>query len=144
MPAAFFVLVASRRAVRLRPLLSGTSGVLALVTAVLAPLLELSIWAALACIVTGVAILAWGAARHSLVYTLAGAIVGLVGVGLQVSLAIQVNEFARWGSLMVGGVALIVGASLAERNKGRLAAWFRPAADGARHDSALPPLSRNG
>jgi hypothetical protein len=63
------------------------------------------------------------------VTTLAGGIVGIVGVGLQVSLAVQVNEFMRWGSLMLGGVLLIVGASLAERYKGRISSWFRPATD---------------
>jgi hypothetical protein len=86
-------------------------------------------WAALACILTGVGVLTWGAARRSLVTAIAGGIVGFIGVGLQVSLAIQVSEFMRWGSLMLGGVLLIVGASLAERYKGRLSAWFRPAAE---------------
>src|SRR6185295_10784525 len=105
------------------------AGAMALVTAVAAPLVELSTWAALACIVTGVAVLAWGAARRSILYTLAGAVVGVVGVGLQVSLAVEVNEFMRWGSLTAGGLLLIVGASLADRHKGRLTAWFRPSAE---------------
>ena len=127
LPAALFVFVASRRADRLHPILRALAGTIAALTAATAPIIELSTWSALACIVTGVAILAWGAARHSLVYTLAGAIVGLVGVGLQVSLAVQVNDFVRWGSLLAFGIVLILGASLAERNKGRLTEWFRPA-----------------
>jgi hypothetical protein len=129
LPSAAIMLVASRRAVQLRPLLTAFAGLMALATAVAAPLFELSTWSALACIVTGVAVLAWGAARRSIVTTLAGGIVGIVGVGLQVSLAVQVNEFMRWGSLMLGGVLLIVGASLAERYKGRISSWFRPATD---------------
>jgi hypothetical protein len=54
----------------------------------------------------------------------------LVGVGLQVSLAVQANEFMRWGTLAIGGVLLIVGASFVERNKGRLTTWFRPQPNG--------------
>ena len=129
LPSAFLVLVTSRHANRLRPLFTGLAVVIAVLTAVVAPIVELSVWSALACIVTGVGVLAWGAARRSLVATLGGALVGVVGVGLQVSLAVQANEFARWGSLLVGGIVLILGASLAERNKGRLTAWFRPAAE---------------
>jgi hypothetical protein len=129
LPPAAVILVASRRAAQLRSLLGGLGVVVALATAVLAAISERSTWASLACIVTGVAVLAWGAARRSLVTTIAGGIVGVVGVGLQVSLAIQVSEFMRWGSLMLGGVLLIVGASLAERYKGRLSAWFRPEAE---------------
>jgi len=130
LPSALVVLFASRRAVQLRSLLGGLGVIVALATAVLAALWEQSTWAALACILTGVGVLTWGAARRSLVTTIAGGIVGLVGVGLQVSLAIQVSEFMRWGSLMLGGVLLILGASLAERYKGRLSAWFRPATEG--------------
>jgi hypothetical protein len=129
LPSALLVTIASRRAVQLRPVLTVLGGTMALLTAVIAPLVELSIWGALACIVTGVSVLAWGAARRSIPYTVAGAVVGLVGVGLQVSLAVQVNEFMRWGSLTVGGVLLIVGASFAERYKGRLTEWFRPASE---------------
>lgn len=130
LPLALIEVIASRRAAALRPLLTALAGATALLTAVAAPLFELSTWAALACIVTGVSVLAWGAARRSLVTAIAGGLVGIVGVGLQVSLAVQVNEFARWGSLMLGGIVLILGASLGERYKARLAAWFRPAREG--------------
>jgi hypothetical protein len=91
----------------------------------MAPLVELSTWAALACIVTGVTVLAWGAARRSFLYAAAGGLVGIIGVGLQVALAVRENEFMRWGSLLIGGIALVVGASLADRHKGRLSEWFR-------------------
>jgi hypothetical protein len=106
----------------------GLGGAIALVTAVMAPLIEISTWAALGCIVTGIAVLAWGAAHRSILFTAAGALVGLVGVGLQVSFAVKESEVMRWGSLLVGGILLIVGASLAERHKGRLSAWFRGSA----------------
>jgi len=129
LPIAGVVMLASRRATLLQSPLMAVGGTIALLTAVVAPLVELSTSAALGCIVTGVAVLAWGAARRSLVYTLAGAAVGIVGVGLQVSLAVQADDFVRWGSLMLGGVLLIVGASLADRYKGRLSTWFRPSAD---------------
>lgn len=128
LPSALIVLVASRRAVQLRGLLSGLGGAAALVTAVTAPLVELSTWAALACIVTGVMVLAWGAARHSFLHAAAGGLVGIIGVGLQVALAVRENEFMRWGSLLIGGIALVVGASLADRHKGQLSEWFRGSA----------------
>jgi hypothetical protein len=131
LPSSLLALGFSRRAVRLRTLLVGASGAMALVTAVVAPLIELSTWAALACIVTGVGVATFGAARRSLFASVAGALVGVVGVCLQVSLATQASDFVRWGSLLVGGVVLIVGASLAERHKGRVSVWFRGASDSA-------------
>jgi hypothetical protein len=51
----------------------------------------------------------------------AGALVAVWGLGMQVWLAVHADNLLRWVSLIAVGMLLIVGSAYIERNRGRLA-----------------------
>ena len=84
--------------------------------------------AALGCIVVGVAVAVWGAATRALVRTIAGSLVAVSGLLLQVWLATHTDNVLRWVGLSVVGVLLIVGSAYVERNRARIARFWEEAA----------------
>ena len=77
-------------------------------------------WSALGCIVVGVAVAVWGAAVQARFRTVAGSLVALFGLVVQVWLATHADNVLRWASLSLVGVLLIVGSAYVERNRARL------------------------
>ena len=69
----------------------------------------------------GVAVAVWGASVRAHLRIVGGALVALWGIGLQVWLAVHVDNLLRWLSLTAVGILLIVGSAYIERNRGRLA-----------------------
>ena len=124
LPAAGLLVVASRRGAHGREALATCGVVLALMTAVVASVLELDSLAAFSCLVLGIAVAVFGAALRLRVQLVVGALVALFGLGAQVWLAVQSAHLARWASLSVVGILLIVGSAYLERNRPTLARWF--------------------
>jgi hypothetical protein len=80
--------------------------------------------ATLLAIVTGIALIAYGAAaRHRLELVL-GVFAALTGVALHVALAIKEESFAHWGALSLLGIAVVFAAAYCEKYPQRLAAIF--------------------
>jgi hypothetical protein len=127
MPAAVLLSVASKRAVKARGSLLGVATAVALGTAILAAVVDWSSIAAVGCIVIGVAVAVWGAATRALVRTIAGSLVALSGLLLQVWLATHTDNVLRWAGLSVVGVLLIVGSAYVERNRARIARFWEEA-----------------
>lgn len=128
LPAALLVSLASQRAVRSRLALLGIATALGLGTTVVASLIDWSSIAALACVVVGLAVAVWGAATRALVRTIAGSVVAVCGLLLQVWLATHTDNVLRWVGLSVVGVLLIVGSAYVERNRARIARFWEAAA----------------
>jgi len=128
LPAALLLCVASKRAVKAQGSLLGVATGLSLVTTVVALSIDLGSTSALACILVGVGVAVWGAATRALLRTVAGSLVALLGLLLQVWLATHTDNVLRWVGLSVVGVLLIVGSAYVERNRGRLARFWEGAA----------------
>jgi hypothetical protein len=124
LPNALLLLAASSRAAQSRSALAGLGVAVALMTAVLVPVVELGTMSVLTCLVIGITVAVWGAALRNVPQTVIGALVAVVGLGAQVMLAVRAEDLLRWGSLTAVGVLLILGASYVERNKARLARWW--------------------
>ncbi len=127
-PAALVLGLASQRAVTARGALLGVATAVALGTTLVAALVDWSSISAVGCIVVGVAVAVWGAATRTLLRTIAGSLVALSGLLLQVWLATHTDNVLRWVGLSVVGVLLIVGSAYVERNRARLARFWEQAA----------------
>jgi hypothetical protein len=127
LPASALLSIAAQRAVKSRGALLGIATAVALGTTVVASLLDSSSVAALACVVVGVAVAVWGAATRALVRTIAGSLVAVCGLLLQVWLATHTDNVLRWVGLSVVGVLLIVGSAFVERNRARIARFWEEA-----------------
>lgn len=128
LPAASLLAVASKRSVKAGASLLGTSTAVALGTTLVAAVIDCGSIAAVGCIFVGVATAVWGAATRALLRTVAGSLVALSGLLLQVWLATHTDNVLRWVGLSVVGVLLIVGSAYVERNRGRIARFWEAAA----------------
>jgi hypothetical protein len=137
LPAAALVGVVSQRAVKARGPLLGIATATALLSSLVACVVELDSVAAVGCIIVGVAIAVWGASVRALVRTLSGSLVALFGLGVQVWLATHADNVLRWASLSIVGVLLIVGSAYVERNRAKIARfWEEARARRLAHESA--------
>jgi hypothetical protein len=123
-PASLVLCVASRRAEAARGSLLGAATALGLGTTLVASVIDWSSIGAGACIVVGVAVSVWGAATRGLWRTVAGALVALFGLLVEVWLATHTDNVLRWLGLSVVGVLLIVGSAYVERNRARLVRFW--------------------
>jgi len=126
LPAAALLFLAAARAASARSGLSGLGTILALTTTLSASALDRGTVTAFCCIVLGVAVAVWGASVRARLRIVGGALVALWGIGLQVWLAVHVDNLLRWLSLTAVGILLIVGSAYIERNRGRLARLWPP------------------
>lgn len=127
LPAALLLSVASKRAVKARGSLLGVATAVALGTTVVAAVIDWSSIAAVGCIAIGVAVAVWGAATRALLRTIAGSLVAMSGLLLQVWLATHTDNVLRWVGLSIVGVLLIVGSAYVERNRARIARFWEEA-----------------
>jgi hypothetical protein len=127
LPMAALVAVGALRAVKSRDVLVGIATVGALLTVLIACILELGTISGLCCIVLGIAVAVWGASVKALLRVVAGSMVALFGLGVQVWLAVQHDNLLRWASLSVVGVLLIVGSAYVERHRGKLVRLWQEA-----------------
>jgi hypothetical protein len=128
LPASALFAVASKRAATARASLLGIGTLIALATSLAACAISLDSFAALGCIVVGVAVAVWGASVQALLRTVSGSMVALFGLVVQVYLATHADNMLRWVSLSAVGVLLIVGSAYVERNRGRLLRFWEAAA----------------
>jgi len=128
LPAAGLLALASRRAATLQNPMLGFATLLGLGTALVACSINLDSIAALGCILIGVTVAVWGASIRALVRTIAGSLVALFGLVVQVWLATHADNVLRWAGLCAVGVLLIVGSAYVERNRGRIARFWEQAA----------------
>lgn len=124
LPVAALVGIVSQRAVKSRGALLGGATLTALLSALVACIVELDSVAALGCIVVGVTIAVWGASVKALVRTLSGSAVALFGLVVQVWLATRTDNVLRWAGMSVLGVLLIVGSAYVERHRTRIARFW--------------------
>ena len=137
LPVALLLVLASHRAVQTRSVLLGSATLTALLTSLVACVVELESIAPVACIVVGVVVAVWGASVRALLRTVSGTLVALLGLVVQVWLATRADNVLRWASLSVVGVLLIIGSAYVERNRGRIARfWADAAARRLAHESA--------
>jgi hypothetical protein len=127
-PSAILIAAGATRAVRSRSAAFSTATVVGLGTALGACVIEPTTVPALACIVFGVVVAVWGAAGRSVRRIIAGTVVAVAGVAVEVWLAVHQDDLLRWASLSAVGVLLIVGSAYIERNRGRVSAWWERAA----------------
>ncbi len=81
----------------------------------------------LACLLVGIALVAWGVGGEQKLPLVGGVLTALFGLGYHLRYAIELDSVARWGSLSLLGLGLIVAASYLERHQERLGAWMRKA-----------------
>jgi hypothetical protein len=127
LPMAALVAVGALRAIKSRDVLVGIATVGALLTVLVACLFELGTISGLCCIVLGIGVAVWGASMRALLRTVAGSLVALFGLAVQVWLAVQHDNLLRWASLSVVGVLLIVGSAYVERNRSKLLRFWQEA-----------------
>jgi hypothetical protein len=128
LPLALLFAVASKRAAAARGSLLSAATLTALLTTLIACVVDWSGVAALGCIVVGVTVAVWGASVRALLRTVSGSLVALFGLVVQVWLATHADSVLRWASLSVVGVLLIVGSAYVERHRGRIARFWEEAA----------------
>jgi hypothetical protein len=73
------------------------------------------VYATIACLIVGIALLAYGAATRRLLESGAGTLAIAVGLLVHVHLAIRVETFANWGTLSLLGIPAVVCAAYCER-----------------------------
>lgn len=127
LPAAALTGLAAMRATTSRAIMIGIATVLTLATALVACMFDLGMISGLCCIVLGVAVAVWGASVSALLRTVAGSLVALLGLAVQVWLAVQQDNALRWISLSAVGILLIVGSAYVERNRARIARFLAEA-----------------
>ncbi|HYQ01424.1 MAG TPA: hypothetical protein VER96_22280 [Polyangiaceae bacterium] len=125
LPAAAMFFLGALRSAHARTALLTLGTIFALMTALSASAVDRGTAAAFCCIVLGVAVSVWGAAVRTPVRMVAGALVALWGLGLQVWLAVHADNLLRWISLTVVGILLIVGSAYIERNRARLSRFWQ-------------------
>ncbi len=127
LPAGLILFVSSLRARLAAPALSMLGVAVALLTVLSALLVSLDTFSALFAIAVGVLVAVWGAARGSPLRMIAGALVAVVGLGMQLWLAVHADDLLRWLSLTIAGIVLIVGASYVERHRTQIARYLEEA-----------------
>lgn len=124
LPAAVVCGSAAVRATHSRMALTGIATAAALVTVLFACALDRGALSGVCCIVLGVGVAVWGASVRALVRTVSGALVALLGLAVQVWLAMHHDNVLRWVSLSALGILLIVGSAYVERNRARVARFW--------------------
>lgn len=127
LPVAALLALASRRAEASRRSLLSIATATALGTTLLATAVDFDSIAAVGCIAVGVAVAVWGASMRALFRTVAGSVVALFGLVVQVWLATHADNVLRWASLSAVGVLLIVGSAYVERNRARIGRLWQAA-----------------
>jgi len=125
LPSASLLFLGAARAASARNALLALGTIMALMTALTASVLDRGTAAAFCCIVLGVAVAVWGASVRARLCIVGGALVALWGIGLQVWLAVHVDNLLRWLSLTAVGILLIVGSAYIERNRARLTRFWQ-------------------
>ncbi|HEY6560391.1 MAG TPA: hypothetical protein VI072_24070 [Polyangiaceae bacterium] len=125
LPAAVVCGLGAVRATHSRAALTGIATTAALVTVLFACAVDRGTLSGVCCIVLGVGVAVWGASVRALVRTASGALVALLGLAVQVWLAVHHDNVLRWVSLSAVGILLIVGSAYVERNRGRVARFWQ-------------------
>ncbi len=101
------------------------AAVIALFGAVANLLILPSFLTALLCLLISAAVLGYGYLLEQKIAFCCGLLGSLLAIGYQLKTLINSYSLLNWGSLMVLGVAIIISASLLERNSGRLRNRFQ-------------------